>query len=51
MDLKRAGAVTLGVNNLFNEDYFLIGSYLLNRPDRFSKGPGTTVRLAYTLTY
>lgn len=50
-DLGRRGQVSMAVNNLLNEDYFLIGSYLLNRPDRFSKGPGTTLRLAYTLRY
>ena len=50
-DLGRRGQVSVAVNNLLNEDYFLIGSYLLNRPDRFSKGPGTTLRLAYTLRY
>jgi iron complex outermembrane recepter protein len=49
--MDRWGAISVGINNLFNEDYFTIGSYLLNRPDRFSKGPGTTARLAYTISY
>lgn len=50
-DFGRAGALTLGISNLLNEDYFTIASRLFNDATRFSKGPGTGARLAYSITY
>jgi len=46
-----AGAVTLGIQNLLNEDYFLRYGQSRNRSDAYAKGQGTTVRLAYKFEY
>lgn len=50
-DFGGAGAVTLGVNNVFNEDYFTVASRLFNDTNRFSKGPGAGARLTYSISY
>ena len=41
------GEVSLGVQNLLNEDYFTRYGQTRNRGDSYSMGPGSVVRLSY----
>jgi len=51
-DLSAYGTVTLAVNNLFNEDYFPLASQLFQGTnDRFTEGPGTSMRISYAIRY
>lgn len=43
--------VTLGVQNLFNADYFTVTSQMLNRDDRYAKALGRTVFVKFGFEY
>ncbi|HEY0938889.1 MAG TPA: TonB-dependent receptor [Steroidobacter sp.] len=45
------GALSFGVQNLFNEDYFPNSSEMSNRADRLVKAPGTTARMEYAVKF
>ena len=46
-----ASDLSIGVNNLLNDDYFTSTSQLVNRNDRFSKAEGRTLYLRYGVNY
>lgn len=43
--------LTLGVNNLLNNDYYTVTSQMLNRNERFSKALGRTVFVQIGVDY
>lgn len=43
--------LSIGVNNLLNDDYFTATSQLVNRNDRFSKAEGRTLYVRYGVNY
>lgn len=45
------GQLQVGVENLFNEDYFTVLSQAGQLPYAYSKGPGRTVSLTYSLDW
>ncbi len=52
--VKRAsptGTLQVGVHNLFNSDYFTHTSEIMQLTDRFSKAPGATLSIEYTVDY
>lgn len=51
-DLGRHGQLSFAINNLLNEDYFPIASQLFRGSDtRFSKAPGRSARISYSIRY
>lgn len=51
---KRAvgsGILQLGIHNLFNTDYFTHTSEIMQLPDSYSKAPGATLSVEYTIEY
>ncbi len=51
-NLAQLGRLTLGINNLFNKDYFPLASQLFACcADRFSAGPGRSAQIAWTMEY
>tara|TARA_B100001939_G_scaffold338664_1_gene344523 strand:+ start:11484 stop:13640 length:2157 start_codon:yes stop_codon:yes gene_type:complete len=45
------GVLSLGVQNMLNEDYFTVLSQSFNRNDRLAKAPGTTATIRYGVSY
>lgn len=45
------GRLSLGVLNLFNEDYFPRWSQSQNRNDRYTAAPGTTAKVTYSIEF
>lgn len=51
-DLERYGNLSFAINNLMNEGYFPIASQLFRGSDtRFSKAPGRSARISYSIRY
>lgn len=51
-DLGRYGHLSFAINNLLNEEYFPVASQLfLGSDTRFSKAPGRSARISYTVRY
>lgn len=51
VDLGEWGALTFGVENALNRDFFTTSSILRERDDRFSKAQGATAALRYMKSY
>lgn len=51
VDLQARGVISIGIGNLFNEDYFTVASQLLRLDHGFSKGPGTTAKITYSIRF
>ncbi len=45
------GTMQVGVHNLFNADYFTHTSEIMQLANRFSKAPGATLSIEYTVEY
>lgn len=45
------GTLTLGIQNLLNEEYYSVSAQAQNRADRLAMSPGTTMTVQYTFSY
>lgn len=50
-DMKKYGDITVGIDNLFNKDYFTNYSEGFNTLDNYIKAPGRTLMVRYGINY